>query len=68
MLPLDVSNTRGDAGLDMKTFWYTIYCLIAVFVFLVLPFSLFFYETEGDEIVSLLLYHTPCSAVESGMR
>jgi len=53
MVPLDVANYSAidKDGIDMKGFWYFIYSIILIFVCLLLPFSLFFYETDEDETV-----------------
>ena len=49
MVPLDVANARSNGGLDMQTFWYFIYCIIAFMVTVFLPFSIFLYETDEDK-------------------
>jgi hypothetical protein len=49
MLPLDVTNVTTDGGLDMKTFWYIVYMTLAIMVFFVYPFSLFFYEQDEED-------------------
>ena len=54
LVPLDVANTRNNGGLDMKSFWYTILMTSAIFIFIVLPTAMFFYEAEGDAMVSLI--------------
>lgn len=54
MVPLDVANARSNGGLDMKTFWFIIYCIIAFMVTVFLPFSIFLYET--DEEKSLVVF------------
>lgn len=47
LLPLDVAN-RGPpaAGLPMGTIWVVFYALIGIFAVIVLPFCMFFYESE----------------------
>ena len=52
LLPLDVSDVQNDAGLDMKSFWYTLTMTSAIFIFFILPVAMFYYETEGDELKS----------------
>jgi hypothetical protein len=52
LLPLDVSNVQEDGGLDMKGFWYTMTMTSMIFIFIILPTSYFYYETEGDELKS----------------
>ena len=51
LVPLDVANYSAidKNGIDMKSFWYFLYGIIIIFVCLLLPFSLFFYETDEDE-------------------
>lgn len=48
LVPLDVANASAiDAsGIDMKGFWYFIYLTVLIFICLLLPFALFFYETD----------------------
>jgi hypothetical protein len=49
MLPLDVSNVRGTGGgIDMKLFWFVIYISTAVFIAIVLPSLIFWYEADPD--------------------
>ena len=38
----------------MKTFWYIIYMLILIFVVLLLPFSMFYYESDETENAVLI--------------
>jgi LMBR1 domain-containing protein 1 len=33
----------------MKSFWYFLYLVVVCFICFLLPFALFFYETDGDE-------------------
>lgn len=57
MVPLDVANSRGFGGeLDMAGFWLVIYGIIAIMIIIILPFSIFLYETDEDKnIVSRIL-------------
>lgn len=49
MLPLDVSNSRGGGGgIDMKSFWYLIYMLSAIWIFIVIPFMKNYLEADED--------------------
>lgn len=50
LLPLDVANARTNGGLDMKSFWYTLLMTTCIWIFLILPTAMFFYESEGDKI------------------
>ena len=55
-MPLDVGNYRAGSNVDMKIFWYIIYMTSAVFIIIVLPFALFYYESDEDlEFVSVLM-------------
>jgi len=49
MLPLDVSNMTGfGGGLDMKLFWFIVYITTAVFVLVLLPWFIYYYEADDD--------------------
>lgn len=51
LVPLDVANESAGfspGGLDMKSFWYFLYLVLIVFVCFLLPYALFFYETDSD--------------------
>lgn len=59
LLPLDVGNYRDESDIYMNIFWYIIYCTSAVFIVLILPFGIFFYETDEEmEFVRRLLSYT----------
>jgi hypothetical protein len=58
LLPLDVSNVQENGGLDMKGFWYTMTMTSMIFIFIILPTSYFYYETEGDELKSRIWHAT----------
>lgn len=49
VLPVDVANTRTDGGFDMDLFWKIIYCTVFVFIVFLIPFSMFFYETDDEK-------------------
>lgn len=51
MVPLDVANASAldSNGIDMKGFWYFIYITVLILVCLLLPFAMFFYETDEDD-------------------
>jgi LMBR1 domain-containing protein 1 len=51
MVPLDVANASAidSGGIDMKGFWYFVYLTVLIFICLLLPFALFFYETDEDD-------------------
>jgi len=51
LVPLDVANNSAlDLnGIDMKSFWYFVYLVVLLFICILLPFALFFYETDEEE-------------------
>jgi len=59
MLPTDVANRQAcrkaiyngacNLTLPMKTLWFVVYIVDAVFVFLVIPFAMFYYEGDQDK-------------------
>jgi LMBR1 domain-containing protein 1 len=51
MVPLDVANVSNLdlEGIDMKSFWFFVYIIVLTFVCLLLPFALFFYETDEED-------------------
>lgn len=53
MVPLDVANASAldPGGIDMKGFWYFVYLLVLIFICLLMPFAMFFYETDEDDSV-----------------
>ncbi len=60
MLPLDVGNYRDNSNIQMKTFWFIIYLVSAALICVILPFGIFYYETDEEkEFVSILPY--PCA-------
>jgi hypothetical protein len=48
LLPMDVANYRSGSNVDMKIFWYIIYMTSAFFICVILPFALFYYESDED--------------------
>lgn len=63
LLPLDVANNEGYAGcagfdtalcggLNMTLFWEIIYWLIPVWVFVLIPFSTFYYEADDGMLMA----------------
>lgn len=48
MIPLDVENIRSDYGLSMYTAWTLILLINVILMVLIVPFLLFFYETDTD--------------------
>ena len=54
-MPLDVSSSRNNGGLDMKGFWFTMTMTSWWFIFLVLPIAYFYSDAEGGELSLKLL-------------
>jgi len=49
MLPLDVSNSRGEGGgINMKLFWLIIYMTSVIWLFIVIPFMKNYLEADED--------------------
>ena len=49
LLPLDVSNTRGEGGnFRMDIIWKITYILIVIFVFLIIPLAISIYESDPE--------------------
>lgn len=44
-----MGNFRAGSNVDMKTFWYIIYMTSAFFIIIILPFALFYYESDEDQ-------------------
>lgn len=63
MIPLDVANRSAiiPDGLDMTAFWFFLYIVVLIFICVLMPYSIFLYETDEDEsmcrrLVKALLY------------
>mmetsp|Transcript_4613 Transcript_4613/g.6310 ORF Transcript_4613/g.6310 Transcript_4613/m.6310 type:complete len:548 (-) Transcript_4613:238-1881(-) len=63
LLPLDVANNEGYAGCDgydtrlcgglnMELFWDIFYWLIPIYVFILIPFSTFYYEADDGMLMA----------------
>jgi LMBR1 domain-containing protein 1 len=48
---LDLANKYSDGGLPLVTLFSIYYCVLAVLLFIVLPFSTFYYETSEETSV-----------------
>lgn len=48
MLPLDVGNTRTNGGFPMQILWTIDLILVAIYSFIIIPFTIFFYEAEEE--------------------
>ena len=61
LLPLDVSNTRGEGGeFRMDIIWQITYLVIAVFVFVIIPLEIAIYESDPDWTCKQKLSNTFC--------
>jgi hypothetical protein len=49
MLPLDVQNMREDTNFKMYMFWYIVYMSSLFYITVILPFGLFFAETDEEK-------------------
>lgn len=62
LLPIDVRNSRPSPGfLDMQSLWTAAFVTLAVFIVLVVPAAMFYYEVEGDEFVKRKRRYVMCS-------
>lgn len=43
LIPLDVSNTNSNGGIDMQTFYNIVYIIILVYLAGISPFTMFLY-------------------------
>ncbi len=49
MLPLDVSNNRGFGGnINMRLFWFIVYIATAVFLLIIIPAIIYYYEADEE--------------------
>lgn len=63
MVPLDVANQSallGTGKLDMVAFWTFLYIVIIFLITILLPYALFFYETDEDDIMKKRLLTALC--------
>lgn len=51
LLPLDVANAKMKGGLDfgLGVFWQVLFGVLLVFVVVVIPFAMFYYESEDPD-------------------
>ena len=63
MVPLDVANDSAlinTSGIDMLTFWTALYIIILVMITILIPYALFFYETDEDDSMKKRLLTALC--------
>ena len=63
LIPLDVANIRESFGLSMYTAWMIILITNVVLMVLVIPYILFFYETDPEVNVLTRVADSICSYV-----
>lgn len=56
LLTIDISNSRYQSGLDMYLAWTIFYVSMFVLLVVLIPFAIFFYETDEDKP---LVYKSP---------
>lgn len=56
VLPLDIANTSVDGGLRIDVVWQMLYTTIAVWCIAVIPFAIFYYESEDPDSAKSPLY------------
>jgi len=58
--PLDVINEGGmGLGLDMDLFWNIIFWMIPIWIFVLIPFSTFYYEADDELLLAVMVGATP---------
>ena len=50
LLPLDVSNVATSGGLKMDFLWMLVYMVMAGFCVVLVPFAVFYYEADDQEV------------------
>ena len=61
LLPLDVSNSRGNGGeFRMDIIWQVTYLVITVFVFVIIPLEIAIYECDPDWTCRQKFFHSFC--------
>lgn len=50
MLPFDVANTTAEGGIPTGTLWMVLYCLVAVFAIVVLPFVFVWHQNDITDL------------------
>lgn len=63
LVPLDVANIRSDYGLSMYTAWMIVLITNVVMMILVVPFILFFYETDTEANILTRVADSICSYI-----
>lgn len=50
LLPLDVANNNSQGGLNLDITWQILYAVIALFVVVIIPFFIFYYEADDPDL------------------
>jgi len=62
LLPVDVRSSRPTpSGLDMQIVWTIAFVVLAVFLVVIVPATMFYHETEGDTTIKKPWQHVLCS-------
>lgn len=62
LLPVDVRNSRPKPGaLDMELIWSLAFGVLAAFLVLIVPGTMFYYEAEGDTVIKRKRGHVLCN-------
>lgn len=64
LLPMDVANARTNGGIPMEEIWLAFYIMIAILGVIVIPFTIFYYESEDPDKTSK---HQVISAIKYGI-
>jgi hypothetical protein len=57
VLPLDVANAHENTNFHMTIFWYIVFMTSAFYMMVILPFGLFYTETDEEKaFVSLKVF------------
>ena len=71
LIPVDVANNEGDiecddadasvhdcGGINMRIFWWILFCLIAVILIIFIPFVTFYYEADDGALLNGEITHS----------
>ena len=62
MVPLDVANQSAIANnaLNMRAFWFFLYIIVLIFITILMPYAIFFYETDEEDTMCKRLLKALC--------
>ncbi|CAM9277020.1 unnamed protein product, partial [Ectocarpus fasciculatus] len=71
LIPIDVANNEGDiecdrtdasvhecGGINMRIFWWTLFCMIAILLIVFIPFITFYYEADDGSLLTGEVTHS----------